>query len=278
QGHRHTSVILIASLWLATAGTLGAQTTTSAIQGTVMDDTGALPGATVTGRERLSGFQHEVVTGSDGTFTLAGLRPGTYDITVSMPQYKPAARVVEVLVGQTVTVSLRVTPDLVYAENVQVVGSNRLVETRTSEISTNVTQDQVRYLPQDQRNFLNFAALAPGVTVTNNDTRKQVKAGGLDATQINVFIDGVSYKNDVLDGGVVGQDSSRGSPFPQNAVQEFQILTQNYKAEHEKASSAIISAVTKSGGNRWSGEGFLEYQNKALVSNEYFAGQRGDPK
>ena len=93
----------------------------------------------------------------------------------------------------------------------------------------------MRYLPQNQRNFLNFAALAPGARVSDNETRKQVTGGGLDATAINVFIDGVSYKNDVLDGGVVGQDSSRGSPFPQKAVQEFQVLTQNYKAEHEKA-------------------------------------------
>ena len=97
-------------------------------------------------------------------------------------------------------------------------------------------------------------------------------------TQINVFIDGVSFKNDVLDGGVVGQDSSRGIPFPQTAVQEFRVLTQNYKAEHEKASSLVISAVTKSGGNLWSGEGFLFYQNKNLVSKEYFADLRGDPK
>ena len=94
--------------------------------------------------------------------------------------------------------------------------------------------------------------------------------GGLDATAINVFIDGVSYKNDVLDGGVVGQDSSRGSPFPQTAVQEFQVLSQNYKAEHEKASSLVITAVTKSGGNRWSGKGFLFYQGKDMVEKEYF--------
>ena len=136
----------------------------------------------------------------------------------------------------------------------------------------------MRFLPQNQRNFLNFAALAPGARVSDSETRKQVTGGGLDATQINVFIDGVSYKNDVLDGGVVGQDSSRGSPFPQTAVQEFQVLTQNYKAEHEKASSLVITAVTKSGGNRWSGEGFLFYQNKDLVSNEHFAELRGDPK
>ena len=69
----------------------------------------------------------------------------------------------------------------------------------------------------------------------------------------------------MIDGGVVGQDSSRGSPFPQNAVQEFQVLTQNFKAEYEKAASAIITAVTRSGGNRYTGELFSFYQDKGLV-------------
>ena len=64
----------------------------------------------------------------------------------------------------------------------------------------------------------------------------------------------MSYKNDVLHGGVVGQDSSRGNPFPQNAVQEFRVLTQNFKAEYEKSSSALITAVTKSGGNDFHGD------------------------
>src|SRR3989442_2784304 len=140
------------------------------------------------------------------------------------------------------------------------------MDLKTAEIATNVTTEQVRYLPQNQRNFLNFANLAPGVKVTQDETRKQVTAGGLDATQINVFIDGVSYKNDVLQGGVVGQDASRGSPFPQNAVQEFQVLTQNYKAEHEKASSAIITAGTRSRAKRWYAVVFPVYQDKKLLS------------
>src|SRR3989442_7796981 len=152
------------------------------------------------------------------------------------------------------------------------------MDLKPAEIATNVTEAQVRYLPQNQRNFLNFANLAPGVKVTQDETRKQVTAGGLDATQINVFIDGVSYKNDVLDGGVVGQDSSRGSPFPQNAVQEFQVLTQNYKAEHEKASSAVITALTKSGTNLWAGDLFLFYQNKGLVSLDRYSKARDLPK
>ncbi len=255
-----------------------AQGTTASIQGTIVDEGGPLPGATIVAKDQSSGFTYEAVADTNGLFTLSALRPGTYDITVTMGQYKPQSRTVQVLVGQQLTVNFKISPDVLYTEQVQVVGNSRLVETRTSEVSTTVTEEQVRFLPQNQRNFLNFAALAPGARVSDNEQRKQVTGAGLDATQINVFIDGVSYKNDVLDGGIVGQDSSRGSPFPQTAVQEFQVLTQNYKAEHEKASSLVISAVTKSGGNRWSGEGFLFYQDRNLVAKEHFAEQRGEPK
>ena len=81
----------------------------------------------------------------------------------------------------------------------------------------------MRYLPQNNRNFLNFAALAPGVRVSTDEFRQEVSGGSLASRNTNVFIDGVSYKNDVIEGGVIGQDASRGNPFPQNAVQEFQV-------------------------------------------------------
>jgi hypothetical protein len=269
-----TLIVLLAGTPLSAV----AQGTTASISGSITDDTGPLPGATIVAKDTQSGFTYEAVSDTQGAFTLSGLRPATYEVTVSMPQYKPQAKTVQVLLGQAVTANFKIGPDVIYTEAVQVVGSSRLIETRNSEIATSVTEEQVRYLPQNQRNFLNFAALAPGARVSDDETRKQVTGAGLDATQINVFIDGVSYKNDVLDGGVVGQDSSRGSPFPQTAVREFQVLSQNFKAEHEKASSLVITAVTKSGGNRWSGEGFLFYQDKNLVANEYFAEKRGDPK
>src|SRR5204863_5882314 len=64
-----------------------------------------------------------------------------------------------------------------------------------------------------------------------------------------------------------GQDSSRGNPFPQNAVQEFRVITQNYSAQYEKASSAVISAVTKSGGNDISGQAFWFYQPNSWVED-----------
>jgi hypothetical protein len=262
---RHALLGLVLSLTIGAASE--AQISTATVEGKVSDSTGVLPGVTVTARETQSGFTHDTQTGADGHFTLAGLRPGTYEIRVTLDQYKPQARTVQVLVGQTLTVDFAVSPDVTYSETVQVV-SERLTDMRTTEVSTNVTQEQIQHLPQNSRNFLNFAALAPGLRVSDNELRKEFSAGALPSQNVNVFIDGVSYKNDVIDGGVVGQDASRGNPFPQSAVREFQVLTQNFKAEYEKAASAIITAVTKSGSNRFSGDIFGYYQDKGLVENE----------
>jgi hypothetical protein len=254
------------------------QTITTNILGTVSDEGGRLAEASVTAKNVDTGFTNEAKTDAQGTYALQGIRPGTYEITVSVDQHKPETTTVQVLIGRTATLNFSLIASPTFAERVEVVGSTRLAETRTSEIATVVTQEQVRFLPQDQRNFLNFAALAPGVHVSNDQLKKQVTAGGLDATQINVFIDGVSFKNDILEGGVIGQDSSRGSPFPQSAVQEFAVLTQNYKAEHEKASSAVITAATRSGTNQWTGDLFLFYQDKNLVAQDRFARERELPK
>ena len=87
-----------------------------------------------------------------------------------MPQYKPQSKTVQVLLGQSLTANFKIGPDVMYAEAVEVVGSSRRVQTHTSEVSTSVTPEEVRYLPQNQRNFLNFAALAPGVRVSDDES------------------------------------------------------------------------------------------------------------
>jgi outer membrane receptor protein involved in Fe transport len=265
---RLLALVLVVAGWWALADPVQAQVSTAGIQGVVRDDTGVMPGATVTARHVQSGFTHETVTTAEGTYSLGGLRPGQYEITVALAQFKPQSKTIEVLVGQTVTLDFRIGADVVYTENVTVVADTRLIETRTSQVTTNITEDQVRYLPQNTRNFLNFAALAPGLRVADNEFRKEITAGALPSQNTNVFIDGVSYKNDLILGGVVGQDASRGSPFPQNAVQEFQVLTQNFKAEYEKAGSAIITAVTRSGTNTFHGDIFNFYQDKGFAENE----------
>src|SRR4051794_25358897 len=159
---------------VAAPRSLDAQGTTAGISGLIVDETGPLPGATIVARDAQSGFTYDAVSDAKGAFNLSGLRPATYEIAVSMPQYKTQTKTVQVLLGQTVSANFKIGPDVVYTENVQVVGSSRLIETKTSEVSTSVTTEQVRFLPQNQRNFLNFAALAPGARVSDDETRKQV--------------------------------------------------------------------------------------------------------
>jgi|CXWL01.1.fsa_nt_gi hypothetical protein len=264
--------VLLLLAWLgALAAGAGAQTTTATLAGRVTDENGqAVAGAHISATGNESGFKRSVVARDDGSFTLQGLTPGDYQVVIVSPAYQAKTQALTVLVGQSLDLVFKLTPSTVITEGITVVGTE-LVETKTSEVATNVTREELRHLPQNNRNFLNFAALAPGVRVSDNEFRKEISSGALEARDTNVFIDGVSQKNDVLEGGVVGQDASRGNPFPQNAVQEFRVVTQNYGAQYQKATSAIITAVTRSGGNQIAGDLFVYYQDKDLVAEDDFA-------
>jgi hypothetical protein len=256
---------LLLALLLTFPGTVSAQNVTGTIRGRVVDESGApVRSATITARNIASGTARSAVAAVDGNYVLAGLQPGTYEISVNMIGYSGRPQTVRVLIGQSISMDMRLQPEAIALEEVTVVGT-RIAEVRTSEIATNITQEQIESLPQPDRNFLNFAGLAPGITVSRDELNKNITAAGLPATKINVFIDGTSFKNDVLEGGVHGQDASRGNPFPQIALQEFRVITQNFKAEYQRAASAVITATTRSGTNEFKVDGFVLGQNKDLV-------------
>lgn len=252
---------------LLAATTVFAQTSTTAtLRGKIVNDAGTgVASAEINAVNTANGFVKTVTSSSDGAYTLAGLAPGTYNIVVAAPGFEPKSQDITVLVGQSLQLDLSVSATAVLKETITVVG-NQAVETRTSEIATNVTTFQIENLPQDDRNFLNFAALAPGIRMSADPLKKVFAGDAQDPEQTNIFVDGVSTKNDILEGGTAGQNSSRGNPFPQSAVQEFRVMTQNYSAQYDHASSAIISAVTKSGGNDLKGEAFAYYQPKQWVA------------
>ena len=263
---RTLQALLFALLAGALAAPAVAQTSTAIIHGKVTNDQGAaLANAKVTAVGTASGFVTTVTAGPDGAFQLGNLVPGEYTLAVSASGFEERSQTVTLLVGQNLNVTFVLTTTAVVSESITVVGE-QVVDTRTPEAATNVTTQQIENLPQDDRNFLNFAALAPGIRTSTDPLRKTIAGDAQPAEQTNVFIDGVSLKNDVLQGGLVGQDTSRGNPFPQNAVQEFRVITQNYSAQYDKASSAIITAVTKSGGNDLRGQLFWFYQPKRWVS------------
>jgi hypothetical protein len=268
---RHVFLLCAASLLLVGSGR--AQTTTGTIRGYVKDQQGApIAEARIVARDARTGLQVQTTSQRNGFYVLAGLNPATYEITVRLIGSVPQAKRLDVLIGQTLTLDFSLQPSALELTEVQVIAVSG-VEMRTSEVATNVTQQQVNNLPSSSRNFLDLASLAPGTTIENdrlNGTARRLSAGTQSADQINVFVDGASYKNDLIHGGVVGQDRSRGNPFPRNAIQEFRVLTQNYKAEYQKSSSAVLTATTKSGGNVWSGNAFFSYQNKGLVALDSF--------
>jgi len=249
---------------LATAAV--AQTTTATIRGKVTNEKGeGLANAEISAVSATSGFVQTVHADRDGMFLFGGLQPGEMTLVVAATGYEPNTQKITVFVGQKLEMNFVMNTTPVVKESITVVG-NQMIETKTSEAATNVTPQQIEQLPQNDRNFLNFAALAPGIHVSTDPTRKTISGDAQPAEQTNVFIDGVSQKNDILQGGLAGQDSSRGNPFPQNAVQEFRVITQNYSAQYDHASSAIITAITKSGGNELHGQAFGYYQPKRWVA------------
>ncbi len=154
-----------------------------------------------------------------------------------------------------------------------VVWAGPVTQTETSENATTGEFEQIQALPSSSRNFLDLAPLAPGVRLTPyriNSTDQSFASGSLPKADINVFVDGRSLKNDITAGGIVGQDRSRGNPFPRNALQEVRIVTNNFKAEYGKVSSAIITATTRSGGNQWEGSVFSGFQTQSLVALDTF--------
>jgi TonB dependent receptor/Carboxypeptidase regulatory-like domain len=264
-------------LLLAAAPAL-AQKTTATIRVGLLPRGSAATGVTVLAVNTNSGFAAKGIARADGSHLLTGLEPGEYVITATQPGGKEVYRQVTVQVGQTVDLDIDLTADVALnlGQSETIVVEGKATESSTAEVATNVSREQIENLPQSSRNFLNFAALAPGVRLSDDEFKKSFSSGALSAISTNVFVDGVSLKNNILEGGVVGQDSSRGNPFPQLAVSGFRVVSQNYKAEYEQAGSAIISAVTRSGGNEFHGDVFLTFQNEALMARNHFAVQRGE--
>ncbi|WP_267434372.1 carboxypeptidase regulatory-like domain-containing protein [Sphingomonas sp. GM_Shp_1] len=288
-----TSTILGSATMLVAPA--AAQTTTAQVRGQVRGADGTpAGGAQIAAVNTGTNQTFRQIADAQGNYVLGGLRPGQYRITATATSGETVTQVVVVAIGQSATLDLTIgtaaqpggadTADIAGGggSNVEggeiVVTGGRLVETKTSEIATNISQEQIRTLPQTDRNFLSFAALAPGVRYNDSETDKSFSSGASPAGQVNVFIDGVSYKNNVLDSGVAGQEDSRGNPFGQLAVGEFRVLTQNYKAEYEQAGAAIITATTKSGTNEFHGEAFAQYTDRNLSSTDYFVKQAGLPK
>ena len=262
---RHSFSVSTIALALALATPAQAQVT-SALEGRV---DGAAAGTVVTITDLNTGRIDRTKVDGRGHYLLVGVAPSTYKVEAT-----GKSQTVVVPLGQTVAVDFAATrapSNSGGAGDIIVVGA-RTRDVKSPAVTTNVSRFQLENLPNGDRNFLNFAALAPGVTVsppTLNGKARQVQAGGINSDNTNTFIDGISIKNLVNHGGTNGQNYSSGNPFPASAVDQFDVQTQNFKAEFEQAGSAVISSITKTGGKKFHGEVFGEWQPKSFISENY---------
>jgi len=252
---------LATAVVLALAGAAQAQMSTATIKGRISSgDAPAQSGLSVTAINQANGNTYRTVTLADGSYVLPGLAPGAYQIRVANPGGQSDRTGVIVLqVGETAAVDLSLGTDATQLQKVMIVGSTQRKDVKSSEVGTNVSRKMIENMPQSTRNFMSSADLAPGVAfVKDGSGNTKIQSGAQNFDHVNVFIDGVGQKNNILRGGLSGQDSSRGNPFPQSAIAEYKVLTQNYKAEFDQVSSAAITAITRSGTNEMHGEIYVD--------------------
>ena len=241
----------------------------------------------ITAKNVATGAIRHTKAGSDGSYALVGLPPGTYRVDAG-PGTETA---VTLSVGSTSTLDLSagaaaLAPEASMAEIT--VSARRLYEVKTSEVAELVSLHDIATVPQLTRNFLEFADLVPGMTFTvDSNGNTSLRGGAQLDSAINVFLDGVSQKDYVAPGGGTvgqsgaGQNGDPGNPFPQLAIDQYKVVTSNYKAEYGEAASAIIAAQTKSGTNEFKGEGFVDFTNQNLRAEtpaEIGAASVTDPK
>jgi hypothetical protein len=249
-----------------------AQVNTATLSGTVTDPQGlAVKGAKVTVTNIGTGAERSAETDDTGHYTLVGLPPGQYKLTVdggaSFAAYQNAS--VVLTVGGDATLDPRLELGGI-VENILVTTETAPIETTKTEVSQTVDQRRIDNLPINGRSYINF-------TLTSSQTTRDVAPtigpapssglnfGGQRARSNEVSVDGA----DAVDNSINGIRST----VSQEAVQEFQLIQSNYNAEYGRATGGVINIVTKGGGNDFHGNVFGFLRNKAFQARNAFSGQ-----
>ncbi|MEW6735697.1 MAG: TonB-dependent receptor [Acidobacteriota bacterium] len=241
--------------------------TTGGIIGTVKDpQQAALVGAVVTARHISTNLVRTTSVNEDGTYHFPQLLPGDYQLTVAVEGFEPAVENITLNLGVTALVRFVLT---IKGESdvIEVKASRSVNETKT-ENSTNIDSGNINNLPINRRSFLDFTLTSPRATpdrlpVQGVAATSGISFNGQSARFNNITIDG-------LDNNDSGSGTAR-STFSQEAVQEFQVITDSYAAEFGRAFGGIINIVTKSGSNDFHGKLFSFVRNDKISARDVFS-------
>jgi hypothetical protein len=265
---------------LVLAGTFtpaGAQSraTGADVTGLVMDQTeSVLPGARVTAIELETNITRTVETDESGRFVILALKPGSYQLRAEAQGFR--SHLIENLrLALGAVVDVKMTLEIAgLQEQLTIEPAPLTVDPRNTALTHVVTQPQIDALPIDRRSFIAFTIITPGVTT---DRIPQPSQGSTPTSGLtfagqrpranNVMVDGLD-NNSALVGSV-------RALFSQEAVHEFQVLTNSFSAEFGKASGGVINIVTKSGTNTHRGNSFFFVRDRSLNAKGHF--ERFDP-
>ncbi len=260
---RLTVVALTLVFFVATLPAM-AQITTGTVTGTVKDSQGGvLPGATVTlVNDAQRTRSAPAITNQEGDFVFPNVLPGSYTIEVAIPAFKTLRRSgVHVSPGSQVPLGILPLELGGTTEVVTVRGETPVIQSSSGERSFTISPEEVENLPLSDRNFATLASLAPGVDGTS-------RVGGGGAT--NFMMDGV---------GTMDTGSNRLLMAVNiESIAQVKVLTSGYQAEFGRSSGIQITAVTKSGTNRFRGGVYDVRRDSDWNSNTKTNKLNGDPK
>jgi len=242
---------------------IGQTRDTGAIQGKIVDEEGVpLPGVTVTAKSpRLMGTK-SAVSDAEGDFRIPALPGGEYTLDATLDGFAPVRKTNVVLhVGMVATVDFVMVMARM-EEEVTVIGETPIIDVTDSAMAkTIITQDFLQNIPtvQDASQLLN---LAPSVVSMS-------AYGGGNATSNSFQLDGVEINDSWCGSGVYT------TPIDYNVIEETQIVGLGAPAEYGNFTGMMINIITKSGGNRLSGDAQLLFQSKGWTGTNI---DKDDPK
>ncbi len=238
------------------------------IVGIVNDSSGAaVPGAEVTLTSEGTGLKEVALADSAGRYNFPRLPVGNYKLDVVLAGFKKVSQTGINLTGeQALTVNFELQVGQVN-ETVEVSALVTGLETVTSMVRTVVTNQLIEDLPLNGRNALSLQTLIPGavnqsgarVSLSQEDG---VSVNGARGNDNNVLLDG-GHNNDVYDG------TPTSMPNP-DALQEFSVLSSSFSAEYGRGAGSLVTAVTKSGTNRFHGSVYEYLRNDKLDARSFF--------
>ncbi len=257
---------LVASLFLIGTALGQSQSTTGNIEGRVVDPNGAaVPGIAVTVKNQDTGLAKSASSDSSGNYQFIMLPPGNYTVDAAPAKGFSGTKYENVRVTVGAKTNLDVIMRVGATVNVvDVRAEGQSVELTRTSLSTTIDETRVNNLPTNGRNFLDFAALTPGI-VKDPTRAGDLAVGGQKGTLNSIQIDGVSSDNTFF-----GQSSGRvgsgraPSQFSIDTVQEFQVNQNGFSAEYGRAAGAVINVVTKSGKNHFFGSAFEYFRDESL--------------